>query len=116
MRQFQFFAATDGDGSAEHAACILQHEVHHFGCYLLGGTYQVALVLTVFVVYDNDEFASLKVGQRLFNRIELKCIHIPYTLLYILCNDLHLTLQVTQVDDSRNEFLVDAEDMLQVFI
>ena len=61
-RQVEFLAAADGDGCAEHATGILQHEVHHLGGNLLGGADEVALVLAVLVVDNNDEAPLAEVG------------------------------------------------------
>ena len=78
MGQLQLFGSADGDGSAEHAAGVLQHEVHHLWRYLLSGTYQVAFVFAVLVVNHNDELAFLEVGQCLFDSIQFQLFHIPY--------------------------------------
>ncbi len=69
MGQVEFLAAVDCDGGAEHAAGVDQHKVDHLGGNLLGGTDQVAFVLAVFVVNDNDELTFPEVYQRLLNRI-----------------------------------------------
>ena len=74
--QVQFSGAADGDGCTEHATGVLQHEVDHLRRYLLGGTYQVALVLTVLVVDDNDELPFFEVHQCLLNRIQFQLIHL----------------------------------------
>ena len=62
-------SSVECDGGAEHPAGVDQHKVDHLGGYLLGGTYQVAFVLAVFVVNDNDELSLPEVCQRLLNRI-----------------------------------------------
>ena len=59
--QVELLTAADGDGCTEHATGVLQHEVHHLGGDLLGGTDEVALVLTVFVIDHNDELAFTEI-------------------------------------------------------
>ena len=76
MGQVEFVAAADGDRGAEHTTGVLQHEVDHLGGDLLGSTDQVAFVLTVLVVDDNDELTGLEVYQCLFNCIDLNLFHI----------------------------------------
>ena len=70
MGQVQFLTAFYGDGCAEHATGIFQHEVHLFGRDLLGGDDQVAFVLAVLVVDDNHEFAGLEVLYGFIDSIE----------------------------------------------
>ena len=77
MGQFELGSAADGNWSTQHATGVLQHEVHHLGDFL-GGTYQVAFVLTVFVVNDNDELTFTEVCQSLLNCIQFQLFHIPY--------------------------------------
>ena len=78
MGQFELGSTTDGHRSAQHATGVFQHEVHHFGSDFLGGTNQVAFVLTVFVVNDNDELTFTEVCQSLLNCIQFQLFHIPY--------------------------------------
>ena len=59
-------AALFGDRRAEHAAAVLEHEIDMLGCDFLGGNDKVALVLSVFVVDDDDEFSGLEVFNGLF--------------------------------------------------
>ena len=69
MRQSKFFTARQGDGGAQHASGMFQHEIHLLGGYLLGCNDQVTLVLAVFVVNHDDEIAGLEFLNGLFNRI-----------------------------------------------
>ena len=70
MGQVELFAAREGDGRAEHATRVLEHEVHFLGRNLLGGNNEVALVFAVLVVNDNDEFALAEVFDGLFYLFE----------------------------------------------
>ena len=130
MRQLQFFSTADGDGSTQQSTGILQHEVYHLGGYLLCGTYQVAFVLTVLVVNNNDELSFTKVLQCLFNSIQLEVFHIHYYiillfLLFVIFFSLPLldkqeviddTLHIAEFLDARHELGIDALDELQVLI
>ncbi len=87
--QVQLDAAADGERCAEHAACVFQHEVHHFRRDFLCGANQVAFILAVFIIDNDDELAVAEVLNGLFYRINLECFHNHvfllrgYTLLYI---------------------------------
>ena len=72
MFQFEFLGAADGDGCAEHAAAVAQHEVHLLGGYHLGSCDEVAFVLAVFIVHDDDELSLAEVGQRLLYGVQFK--------------------------------------------
>ena len=107
MWKVQFLTAADGDGGAEHATGIFQHEIHHFRGDFLCSTYQVAFVLAVFVVYHNDKPAFTEVLYGFFYGVELEWFH-SYTLLYIL--------YMSQFDNLGNDFIVCLPDVVQVFI
>ena len=94
MGQVQFFTTADGDGGTEHAAGMLEHEVHLLGCYLFGGDNQVAFILAVFIVDHNHKFTFGKVldGCLYIFYIEIShnlgsCLS-DYTLLYIILSSL----------------------------
>ena len=78
--QLQFACTTDGDGCAEHAAPVLQHEVHLLRCDGFGGSDEVALVLAVFVVHNDDEFALSEVLDGQFYVLEF-VFHISFSIL-----------------------------------
>ena len=65
MGQVELVAALDGDGGAEHASGVLQHEVHLLGGDLLGSDDEVALILTVLVIHHDHELAFAEVGHSL---------------------------------------------------
>ena len=71
---------------------MLQHEVHLLGCDQFGSDDQVAFVLTVLIIDDNDEFASLEVFNGLLYGVHFDILHlsIPYYILYKFCNTLIL--------------------------
>ena len=61
-----------GDGGAEHAATVLEHEVDMLGCDFLGGHDEVTLVLTVLVVHDNNKFALAEILDGFLYSVEFK--------------------------------------------
>ena len=65
--EVQLAAAFGGHGHAKHAASARKHEVHLVGVYMLRGDDKIALVLTLFIVNQNDEFSSLQILNGLFN-------------------------------------------------
>ena len=50
-----------GQGQADHAAGVLDHEVDRLGRDLLGRDDEVALVLAVFIIDQDDHLAGLEV-------------------------------------------------------
>jgi hypothetical protein len=60
QRQAELVAALFGERGADQAARLLGHEVDRLGSHLLGGDHQVALVLAVLVVDDDDHLALLE--------------------------------------------------------
>ena len=57
MRQLQLFGTTNCDGSAEHSASVLKHEIHLLGRDGFGGSDEVAFVFTVFVIHYDDKLS-----------------------------------------------------------
>ena len=59
---------------------MLQHEVHLLGGDQLGCDDQVAFVLTILIVDDNHEIASLEVFNGLLYGVQFDILHlsIPY--------------------------------------
>ena len=70
--QLQLVAALLGDGGAEHPAAVLEHEVDVLGGDLLRRHDEVALVLAVLVVDDDDEFALAEILDGLFYSVEFE--------------------------------------------
>ena len=67
MGEVKLLASGERDGHAEHASCVLEHEIHFLGCDLLGCDDEVALVLAVFIVHDDYEFSFLEVLHCIFD-------------------------------------------------
>ena len=65
----QFVAALLRERGAQHAAPLVQHEVDHLGGDLLGGDDEVALVLAVLVIDDDDHLAVAEVLDDLLDAI-----------------------------------------------
>src|SRR5574344_1826624 len=74
--QVEFDATADGDRCAEYATCVFQHEVHHFWSDFLCCTDEVALVLAVFIIYNDDEFAFAEVVNGFLYGIYFEFLHI----------------------------------------
>ena len=79
MRKVKFLSTLDGDGCTEHTTGIFQHEVDFLRRDHLRRCYEVALVLTVFIVDDDNELALLEILQGIFNATEFEFGHIYYT-------------------------------------
>jgi hypothetical protein len=61
-RQVELLAAFLGQRQADQAAAVFGHEVDGFGSDELGGEHQVALVLAVFLVDQDDHAAGAQLG------------------------------------------------------
>ena len=66
---------------------MLEHEVDFLGCYLLGSDNEIALVLTVFVIYENHEFTFADILTGLLN-----CIHRDLLFDYLQVDKLFLLI------------------------
>src|SRR5271163_4614770 len=65
-RQVKLVAALLGEGQADEAAAVLGHEVDGFGRDFFGGHGEVAFVLAVFVVDEDDHTALANVFYGVF--------------------------------------------------
>lgn len=61
-----------GDGSTDQATRVSDHKGHLVGSYVLGCTDEVALILAVCRIEDDDEFAISKSVYRVLDRVEMK--------------------------------------------
>ena len=68
--QSQLLATLLRDGGTEHAATVLKHEVDFLRGDLFGGNDEVAFVLAVFVVDNNEELAFAEVFDRFFDCVQ----------------------------------------------
>ena len=68
QRQVQLAAALFGQRQADQAAPVRDHEVDGFGRDELGGHDQVALVLAVFLIDQDDDAAGAQLGDDLGDR------------------------------------------------
>ena len=75
VRQTELLAALYGDGGAQHAAAVAQHEVDVFGRNEFGCHDEVAFVFAVLVVDYDDELTVLEVLNGLFDGVEFECFH-----------------------------------------
>ena len=57
MRKIKLTTARNGERRAEFSACVGYHEIDMFRRNLLGSHYEIAFILTVFVIDNDDEFA-----------------------------------------------------------
>ena len=67
-RQLQALAALARQRQADQAAAEARHEVDRLGRDVVGGEHQVALVLAVFLVDQDDHAAGGQLGDELGNR------------------------------------------------
>lgn len=61
MRQVKLAATARCDRGAKHTAGMFEHKVHLLGCDFFGCDNYIALILTVFVVYDYNHFALAEI-------------------------------------------------------
>ena len=66
----QLIQPLSGHGHADQAASMANHEVYGLWRRLFCGNDQVALILPIFIVQDNDKPARLDLLNRLFYRAE----------------------------------------------
>ena len=69
-RKAQVVEALFGHGEADEAASVAGHEVDGFGSDFFGGHGEVAFVLAVFVVNDDDHAAGADLVERGFDVAE----------------------------------------------
>ena len=67
-RDLQLIQPIPGHRQADQAPSVARHEVDGVGCHLLGGNRQIALVLAIFVVDDDDDPAVAECRGRRINR------------------------------------------------
>ncbi len=70
QRQFQGFATLAGHRHADEATGITRHEVDVLGLDALGGHDQIAFVLAIFVIHEDDHLALADVFNQFFDAIE----------------------------------------------
>src|SRR5690606_13897270 len=70
QRQFQALAAFQTHGHADQATAVTGHEVDILGAAGLGGHDQVAFVLPVLVIHQDDYLAGADVFNQFFNSIQ----------------------------------------------
>ena len=54
---------------------MFKHEIHLFGGYLFCGNNQVAFILAVFVIHNDDKFTFLEIFYCIFDAIESIVFH-----------------------------------------
>ncbi|MCY1435457.1 hypothetical protein D9M71_515540 [compost metagenome] len=70
QRQAETLAALAVHRHADQATGVLGHEVDVFGAHGLGGHDQVAFVLAVFVIHQDDHLALTNVLEQFFDAVE----------------------------------------------
>jgi hypothetical protein len=70
QRQAQLAAALRGQREADEAAAETRHEVDVGGGDLLRGHHEVAFVLAILIVHDDDHAAGRDVGEDFFDAVE----------------------------------------------
>ena len=66
MGEVEFFASAQCDGGAQHAPCVFEHEIDLLWRYFFSSNDEVALVFTVFVIDDDDEFPVFEIFDSIF--------------------------------------------------
>ena len=67
-RQLQALAALARERQADQAAAVARHEVDGLGRDVVGGEHEVAFVLAVFLVDQDDHAAGAQLGDELGDR------------------------------------------------
>ena len=65
--QVELLTPRQRDRCAKHATCVHKHEIHFLRSNLLGCDYEVALVLTVFIVNNDYKFSFFEVFHGILN-------------------------------------------------
>ena len=69
-REAEGVYAITGEGETDHAARLLDHEIHHLGRDQRRRADEIPFVLAILVVRDDDELPVVDVGDRLLYRSE----------------------------------------------
>jgi uncharacterized protein (DUF608 family) len=69
-RQLQPLAALARERQADQAAAETGHEVDSLGADMVGGQHQIAFVLSVFFIYQDDHASGAHVCNDVFNGLE----------------------------------------------
>ena len=70
MGQVQFIDSLGSQRETDQAAGMLGHEIDGLGGDLLAGYDEVALVFTVFVIDEDDEFPRLDIPNCVFDAVK----------------------------------------------
>ena len=99
QRNLELVEPLAGHRQADQAAAVRRHEVDRLGRHLLGGDRQVAFVLAILVVDDDDHLAAADRGDRVLDRRERARERAPLAILS-LCLSWSLTahLQLHRAD------------------
>ena len=73
QRNLELVEPLAGHRQADQAAAVLGHEVDRLGRHLLGGHRQIAFVLAILVVDDDDHLAAADRGDGVLNRGKRAC-------------------------------------------
>ena len=66
----EFTAPRYGERSAEHTACVFEHEIDLLGRDFLSGDNKVTFVLAVFVVDHNHHFSVAEIFNGIFDAVK----------------------------------------------
>ena len=75
--QAELVGALIGYWDANQAAAVCRHEINRFRRHFLGTHDEIAFVLAIGIVGDNDHAPFRNVAQNIVNRVELKCVLRP---------------------------------------
>ena len=74
--QLELLGSILGDGSTEDTSPIAHHEVDLLWSHLLCGDDEVTFILTILIIYDDDELSLTEVLESLLDCVQLDFTHI----------------------------------------
>jgi hypothetical protein len=70
LREMEFFDSLGSQGETDQPTGMFGHEVDGLGRHVLGGNDEIAFVLAIFVIDEDDEFPLLDVPNCVFNAVK----------------------------------------------
>jgi hypothetical protein len=70
LREMEFFDSLGSQGETDQSTGMFGHEIDGLGRYVLGGNDEVAFILAIFVIDEDDEFPLLDVPDCVFDAMK----------------------------------------------
>jgi hypothetical protein len=70
LREMEFFDALGSQGETDQPTGMFGHEVDGLGRHVLGSNDEIAFILAIFVIDEDDEFPLFDVPNRVFNAVK----------------------------------------------